>query len=454
MVKVEVFKRFKPNGFPGQLFARLASLLRTPPLIAATVCILILLYSFPWLRIPDVAGVALPFQRLFAWLGFALLFLAITLRGGFRANRAVRFYLVVVGLFFVVLGITTVINAGSNEVFSWLRYLSETSKYVAVFTTAFLVYYALEHNLVTFRLLERLLLIGGGAAIVIAYGLLFLYWGGFRSTNEVLAHAFGAALGVWPTASFLPRLAGTTAEPQQFAVAYLTALMLMLSPRYVRRLWPLALLGLFALLLSQSKFALISLAAVALYVDAVYKQHRLIFVALLALAIPPGLVFVSSLPVFRTTLNQGLEAQAFTDRLENLGILSSIIRVQPFDGIGVGQYGTYRGEFLFGDPLTNPNYSAGNDIIAIFAETGVFGFLLVALLFGVLFSKFFGVLDRLAKHQRASYLAFLIGALTILLNMFIGYEFLHAFFWMNIGVLLYLYRRWGATPEKAALDQP
>jgi len=154
-------------------------------------------------------------------------------------------------------------------------------------------------------------------------------------------------------------------------------------------------------------------------------------------------MFISTLPVFETTLNQGFEAQAFTDRLENLGIMASIIEDEPFDGIGVGQYGTYRGALLFNDPFDNPNYTAGNDIVSIFAETGVFGFLLVVLLFGVLFGKFTAALPRLSKRERERYLPFLIGAVAILLNMFIGYEFLHVFFWINVGVLLYLYRAWG-----------
>lgn len=439
MAKVYPLKFIKPGRLPGQFL----SLLRTPPLIAGTVYALALLYSFPWLRIPDVAGVALPFQRLLAWFGLGLLCLALTLRGRFRTNLAVQVYLGVVLLFFAVLAVTTVTNVSSSEVFAWVRYASELSKYVAVFATAFLIYYALAHGLVSLGWLERLLVVGGAASIVIAYALLFLYWSGFRSTNEVLAHSFGGSLGVWPTGSFLPRLAGTTAEPQQFSVAFLTALMLMLSRRYVRYFWPFALAGLLALLLSQSKFALISLVAVALYLDNIYKRHRLIFGALLVLMIPPGLVFISTLPVFETTLNQGFEAQAFTDRLENLGIMASIIQDEPFDGIGVGQYGTYRGLLLFNNPYENPNYTAGNDIISIFAETGVFGFMLVVLLFMVLFSKFIGVLPRLTKREREHYLPFLIGAVTIFLNMFIGYEFLHVFFWINVGVLLYLYREWG-----------
>ena len=40
---------------------------------------------------------------------------------------------------------------------------------------------------------------------------------------------------------------------------------------------------LLALLLLQSKFALVSLVAIAFYVDAIYKQHRLVFGALAVL---------------------------------------------------------------------------------------------------------------------------------------------------------------------------
>jgi hypothetical protein len=47
------------------------------------------------------------------------------------------------------------------------------------------------------------------------------------------------------------------------------------------------------------------------------------------------------------------------------------------------------------------------------------------------------------------YLAFMLGALTILLNMAIGYELLHTFFWMNVGVLLFYVDRLrkGEGPE-------
>ncbi len=133
--------------------------------------------------------------------------------------------------------------------------------------------------------------------------------------------------------------------------------------------------------------------------------------------------------------------------------MGTIIRDEPLDGIGVGQYGTYRGELLFNNAFENPNYTAGNDIVSIFAETGVFGFALVTLLFGVLFSIFIAALRRLTRREYERYLPFLIGALTIFLNMFIGYEFLHVFFWINLGVLLYLYRGFGGAGSETSLKR-
>lgn len=425
------------------LAERLRVFWEAPPFIALMVAAMALLYAFPWLRIPEVAGVALPFQRMLGWFSLVFVLLAVTLKGSFRASPLMRFFLSVTLLFFGVLALSSMSNIMSAETFALVRFLSELSKYIAVFATTIAVYYALKTGIVRWEGLERLLLYSGAASIVIAFILLILYWTGFRSTNEILAHSFGGSLGVWPTASFLPRLAGTTAEPQQFSVAFLTPLLLMLRPQHLRRYWPFVLLGMLGLVLSQSKFALISLAVIFFYFDRIYKQHRFVFAAVIVLLVPPGLAALTKLPVFRTTLEQGTQAQAFTDRVENLGILLSIITEEPLDGIGIGQYGTYRGEFLFGNPLENPNYAAGNDIISIFAETGAFGFLLVAFLFGTLFMTFLRTLNDLTKPQREVFWALFLGALTIALNMLIGYEFLHTFFWFNLGALIFLQDAWG-----------
>ena len=58
--------------------------------------------------------------------------------------------------------------------------------------------------------------------------------------------------------------------------------------------------------------------------------------------------------------------------------------------------------------------------------------------------------------EQSQYWAFFLGALAIMLNMAIGYELLHAFFWINIGVLLFLVDpgREGNEAPAAALRLP
>jgi O-antigen ligase len=143
------------------------------------------------------------------------------------------------------------------------------------------------------------------------------------------------------------------------------------------------------------------------------------------------------LPTFAITLQQGATAGAFVERLENLVLLLAIIRRYPLFGIGPGHYGVFRGETLFGDWRYDPGYTPNMDFLKVFAETGVVGFTLMLLLLGFLVRLFARSYKRIPGHERSEYLAFFLGALTIILNMAIGYELLHAFFWINVGVLLY-----------------
>ena len=95
----------------------------------------------------------------------------------------------------------------------------------------------------------------------------------------------------------------------------------------------------------------------------------------------------------------------------------TIIEKQPFDGIGVGQYGTFRGALLFNDPYDNPTTRRATISFRSSRKRESSGFSLVALLFIVLFTKFTRVLPRLSRGEREHYLPFLIGAVTIFLNM-------------------------------------
>jgi O-antigen ligase len=400
-----------------------------------------LLYSFPWLRPPEVGGVVLPLQRTVAWIAVALLLSRTLLKGALPPGPAARGFLRMVALFLLFLILLLVRQLAYGENFFLLYFFMDLSKYAAAFGTAYLCYYALRTRLVTDRQVLRSIVLSGAAATILVYVFLALYFAGFRTEWEIIAPSFGGALGVWPTEALMPRLAGTTAEPQQLSVALLTPLLLMLSPQYLHRFWFVGVLSVVALLLSQSKFALVSILVTGLYVFLVYRRARLpIGAALLLLAPVIGMALVR-LPTIATTLQQGLSAGAFIERLGNLALMVNIIREHPFFGIGAGHYGVYRGAVLYGDWRYEPGYAPNMDFLKVFAETGVLGFVLVLVLLGLLVRLFIRSYRRISPERQPVYLALLLGALTILLNMTIGYELLHAFFWINVGVLLFFVDR-------------
>ena len=396
-----------------------------------------LLYCFVWLRPPQLGGVALPVQRVLAWAALAVLASRLLLKGPLVAGPGARGFLRWVSVFFGFLLLTLIRQLAFGENFHLLYFVMDLSKYAAGFGAAYLCYYALSANLVPARRMVIAIVLSGVVATVLVYMFLGLYFAGFRTENQVIAPTFGGALGVWPTGGFLPRLAGTTAEPQQLSVALLTPLLLMFSPQYIRRFWPVAVLSIVALVLSQSKFALISLAMTGLYLFLVYRRSRLPILAGGVVLLPPLAFALLKLPTFAGTLEAGFNAGAIVERLGNLLLLIGIIRAHPLLGIGAGNYGVVRGEMLFGDWRYEPGYTPNMDFLKVFAENGVAGFLLLLTLLGFLLRLFVRGARTVSAEDRPIYLAFLVGAVAIVLNMTIGYELLHAFFWINIGVLLY-----------------
>jgi O-antigen ligase len=397
-----------------------------------------LLYCFVWLRPPEVGGVALPVQRVVGWMAIAVLLARFLLKGPLVVGPAALRFLRLVLVFLAFLLLTLVRQLAYGENFFPLYFVMDLSKYAAAFATAFLCYYALQARLVTPRRLIAGVVVSGTLGTLLVYGLLALYYTGFRTETQILAPSFGGALGVWPTGAVLPRLAGPTAEPQQLSVALLTPLLLMLSPRYIRRCWPVAVLAAGALLLSQSKFAVVSLLVTGLYLFMTYRRARLPLALGAAVVAPLLIAALLRLPTFTVTLQAGFSAGAIVERLENIVLLLSIIREHPFFGIGAGHYGVFRGQSLYGDWSYSPGYTPNMDFLKVFAETGVLGFLLILALLGSLVRLFARGARAVSLEDRPAYLAFFLGALTILLNMTIGYELLHAFFWINVGVLLHL----------------
>ncbi len=402
-----------------------------------------LLYCFVWLRPPELGGVALPLQRVLGWTALALLLVRLLIKGPLIARAAARSFFWWVAAFGAFLLLMFVRQLAYGENFFPLYFIMDLSKYAAAFAMAYLCYYALAAGLVSENRMIRFMVYSGVAATVLVYVFLALYLAGFRTDSQLIAPSFGGALGVWPTDAFLPRLAGPTAEPQQLSVALLTPLLLMLSPWYLRRFWPAAVLAIAVLLLSQSKFALISLLVVGLYLTVVYPRARIPLGLAGLVMIPIAGAILLRLPTLRDTLQSGLSAGAFVERLGNLLLLAGIIREHPFVGIGAGHYGVYRGQVVFGDPMYYPGYTPNMDFLKVFAETGVMGFVLLLLLLGFLVRRFVQAYGMVPNGKRPTYLALLLGALTIMLNMTIGYELLHAFFWINVGMLLY-YVDWSA----------
>lgn len=396
-----------------------------------------ILYCFVWLRIPDIAGVAFPIQRLVAWAGLVVILARLALKGKIVVGSTARSFLRVALLFMAFLLVNLAQKLAYGSHFHLLYFLMDFSKYAAVFTVAFLIYYGLTSKLVSEeRLVDHILLSATGCTILLGI-FLALYFVGFRTENVLLAPSFGGALGVWPAGDGLPRFAGTAAEPQQLSVLLVTPLLLMISPDKIRRYWLVAAAGLLAILLSQSKFALVSGAFVLLHLFLVYpRKRRLLLIGLVLLA-PLLVVTLGRLPTFAETLSQGLGAGAFVERLENLVLLLQVIQQYAFFGIGPGQYGIFRGMTLHSNESYAPTYTPNMDFLKVFAETGLAGFSLMLLLLGSLVWLFLRTYRLIPADKRARYLAVLLGALAILLNMTIGYELLHVFFWINVGVLLY-----------------
>lgn len=395
---------------------------------------------------------AFPVQRVIAWLGFAVLLSRFLLKGTLTAGPAARRFLQLAALFLLFLLLLLVRHVAYGETFYPLYFFMDLSKYAAGFTMAYLCYYALSTGLVRERRFYHAVILSGALASLVTFFLLALYFAGFRSDNEILAPSFGGALGVWPTEGWLPRLAGPTAEPQQLSVALLTPLLLMLSPRHIRRLWPIAAITVGALFLSQSKFAIISIGFVVLYLFLVHARWRgLIFAG--ALIASPALAYaLIRLPTFSATLEAGLSAGAIVERLGNFLLLLNIIREQPLFGIGPGHYGVYWGRAIHGDEQYSPGYTPNMDFLKVFAETGVIGFILILGLLGFFVRLFARARHAIPAQERPHYWAFFLGTLAIMLNMTIGYELLHAFFWINIGVLLYLVDRSSApAPQVSGL---
>jgi O-antigen ligase len=109
---------------------------------------------------------------------------------------------------------------------------------------------------------------------------------------------------------------------------------------------------------------------------------------------------------------------------------------------------------MHGDPNYNPGYTPNMDFLKVFAETGILGFVLILFLLGYLVRTFARASRAILPEERSQYWAFFLGAMAIMLNMTIGYELLHAFFWINVGMLLYYVDWSGSRATRMLHDRP
>jgi hypothetical protein len=414
------------------------------------------LYCFTWLRIPqDVVGQVLPAQRLISWLGLIVV-VVITLFGKSpRMGEKIKLYIGVSALFLGYLLIDFVFRLVLSEgqfltdgYFDIQPFISDFVKYIGSFSAAFLVYFALKQKPKIENSFIQALLFSGIACLFCTVVFVVLYYSGFTTDNEVLAPTFGGSLGVWPTGGFLPRLAGTTPEPQQFSIVFLTPLFLMLTKQYIRKFWFIATLAFVALLLSQSKFALLSVVIVVIYVFVIYKPYRPIISLVSILTLPLTVYVLTNLPAFTQTLDEGLESGAFTDRASRATDLIFIALNYPINGIGAGQYASFI-NWTVGFELFPKIFYPNLDYLKILAETGLIGFLLVIFILFTLLSGFYNDLKYIPETSKDNYFAVLIGATVVTLSMFFSYEFLHAIFWINLGYLIYIQDRFSVEIEQA-----
>lgn len=401
-------------------------------LVAASV--VILASTVVWPRV-QVLSVVIPLQRLISYIAFAVTIVALrrTVR---RPGWLLGALLGVFALFLLWVAVDSGIHMGAAG-FQVLPAVMDLSKYVAAFMTAVTLALAVRSRVLTGAAARRLLMWSSLFFIAVAYGCLVAYWAGFRVEDGLVIKSFGDAWGVWPTSTAVPRLVGLSTEPQQFSVVYVTGLLAMMQERRAR--WQIAAaFGLIALLLSQSKYSLLSVVVAAVWwfcnvgVARGFSRRKWVASGVAAIIILVGALGAASLlPTFQATLQTGLNGGAFTERSGNAALLTEAFAGSPGVGIGPAQYGVFRAHEL-GIPVDNAYYP-NNDFLKVAAELGVPGLILLVV---ILVLVALALQRGLCGPSRVVVLPLAIGSALILGNMLIGYELLHVFFWVNVGLLV------------------
>ncbi|GAA4753795.1 O-antigen ligase family protein [Amnibacterium soli] len=414
---------------------------------AVLLCACLITYSLVWARVV-VGGVAIPAQRvLVAVTVVAGIADAICTRG-----RPPRRVLVLAGLSVLWLGwlVVSLVVRSATPDFQLNPAVMDLSKYAVALGIAIVFAYAVAAAVVGPRTIATMLIVSCAVTVVICVLCLVLYWVGFRLQDDSVLKTFGAAWGVWPTSGPIPRVVGPATEPQQLSVLFVTGLLLAVGRRGYGYIL-LSAAGLVVLVLSQSKFALLSILVVlAVWLLRLGQRWGLrrrgwtVLGACAALLLVLLGVVASLLPTFQEALKAGLSAGAFTERADNATLLVHAFQTHPVFGIGPGQYGAFRSQQL-GIPVDN-GYYPNNDYLKVLAETGIPALAMFAAILGVFVwalvrgARSQGIGDGASSTEAANRAGLLfatgVGGVLIAFNMIIGYEMLHVFFWINLGIVV------------------
>lgn len=269
---------------------------------------------------------------------------------------------------------------------------------------------------------------------------------------SVIVKNFGSYYGVWNQGNkYFPRLAGLTAEPQQFAsIISFSLIYSIINYSYTKNKKHLIYLILIIAvgLFSQSKlFIAIVIFGFFLKPSKVTILVGIIFIGLFAL------VFIN-LPTYTNIFGDKFNSFAFIERAYNYQNIFDIFQNKPFFGIGIGQYGSYLEYYQKVIPFINlvpaaADYKPNFDLGQIIAESGIFGLVLFLCFEMYIFLQINMRIKRAKKTNDFSKIIPLeiIRANLILLIAisFFSYELFHAQFWIFNGIAIFLCSRKGTN---------
>ncbi|MFZ4762161.1 MAG: hypothetical protein ACOYK8_05055 [Alphaproteobacteria bacterium] len=408
-------------------------------------------YALSWVRITDIDGIALPISRLLGMLGVCYL-PQVLRQSTLHAGAAKRFFLVigcaVCYIIFsgLVLGLHDV---EGRQLFSFSLFYIEISKIVSGVGTASIVYLYLRQHRGNF--LKFIACLNLSMKLCLGFTALFLVLFLLKIPMDIdwLAPNKGGYVGIWDQGTTLPRLAGTTPEPQAFSYAFVTPVLIGLAiarKNIMDFLWPF--IGVMFLLISFSKFSVISLAVILFFLLIRHRGFGWVMCLLALIAIIPMLEGIFSSYVFKEFLEDGIESGAFAERAVMNRILWSQFLAHPLFGIGLGQFSVQGRDDIIAWLISKGmlqttekivSWKGNMDYLTLLAETGLLGAIpIISCVFFYTIQGLWWGKQIIRNNGSSLLLAVSLGTVVILCNMAIGYAFFHSLLWVNLAIICYL----------------